>query len=307
MPGKKQTRGITTYNILLREITLLNNNLPEDRKLSLKERREILSKKVYPLYKGTAKRYLRKKEIRETLVKKLQRLPRKPTCDVTEIPEDFYESVPYFDIDQFLTQIIPNCVFVRVFAANFGETKIFNTRDYSYYSTTLSDITNRINQWVRQQPKPKRGSDKVPFYVGQVQVKPGKKNDGNPDSYFLEMVLVIKGITAKEIEPVEVPKGKKKKKRKGQKTVRQLIEERTRGLLMEKSKIKKIRQLLLREIQDFRKLIKKRYFTKEQRIESAKKAFDVEKRKIDRAYEKKIIDKTRHADLIRTAKKGFNQ
>jgi hypothetical protein len=44
-------RNQTTYNRILKEFTKLNNKLPEDRKLSIQERRKIIKEKILPRYK----------------------------------------------------------------------------------------------------------------------------------------------------------------------------------------------------------------------------------------------------------------
>jgi hypothetical protein len=37
------------------------------------------------------------------------------------------------EIDEFIRERVPDCIFLRVNAGEFGVTKIFNTRDYNYY------------------------------------------------------------------------------------------------------------------------------------------------------------------------------
>ena len=50
-PAKnKKARGVSLYNKILKQFTKINNQLPEDRKVSLKDRRSYISKEIYPKF-----------------------------------------------------------------------------------------------------------------------------------------------------------------------------------------------------------------------------------------------------------------
>lgn len=297
MPKKaKKPAARLSYNLLMRELTRINIELPERKRLSLKERYELLSTKIYPLYKDVPRYKIRITEVRKTLKKRIKRPPRKRTIDVTLLSEQLYSAIDYYELDQWIKTTIQDPLWIKVSAGNYGETKIFNTIDYSYYTTGLDSITKNINDFTRQRVRPIQSGSI--YYTGYVQLRPGKKNDAKRDSYYLELVLVTKNIPAKELEPVVVPVKKTKKRKEQKKKLTEQVQKRIKGLKTEKSRVKRIRQNLISEIDFFKSLLKKRYFSPKEKKQYAKRAFEVEKKKLDAQYKKKILNKTQYAQLV---------
>ena len=122
----------TTYNRILKEFTKLNNSLPEDRKLSIKERRKIIKEQVLPAYKNQPKYKFRVRKLREDIVKIYDKIPPKEICDLNYIDPSEYAYVEWFSLDETIRELVPDCIYVKVTAGEYGETNIFNTRNYEY-------------------------------------------------------------------------------------------------------------------------------------------------------------------------------
>lgn len=308
MAFNKKTSGLKLYNLLLKEVSAANRLLPEDRKLSLSERRQLISQKLYPTYKGTPAYKVKKKELREIISKKIKRSKKKAGCDVLAIdPEIYNEGVQYFDIESFLSRTLPNCIYVKVNAGNqFGKTNVFNTRDFDYYKTGVSAITNNINQWIRQQPVKHRNTDKVPMYFGEIQLRPGHKNDGKSDSYYLEMILEVRGKQAVEVEPLDIPKRKKTKKQQQIiKKTNEKIKDRIKEMQPEKSKIKRIAQRIEKTIYETELIRKKRLLDKKTRDKFVSDTFKSEKAKLDKFFKQNIITQSQYERLIKRITKAY--
>ncbi len=222
----------------MKEVTKINKHLPEERKLSVKERRALISTKLYPKYKGQARSRIRLTPLREKLINVIRRLPKKIGCDVLAILPDTYQDIPYYEIESLLENILPNCIYVKVNALDYGSTSIFNTRDFNYYSSGLSEITNRINEDTRD--KGKNNSSQIPEYNGVIALRPGKKNDGVPDNYYLEMIL---SASVKKIgKSIKIPFRKQTKTQQNKTvSVRNYVRDRIKTMKQEKSVFKRIR------------------------------------------------------------------
>lgn len=308
MPGKKPPSGLRLYALLLHEVSEINSGLPARKQLTLQQRRDFISQKIYPIYKDVPGYKFRITEVREKITSKIKRLPKRDNEDPTLIPEEQYDEVDYYSIDFFLSELLKDwSVNVKVVAGPFGETKIFNTKNYNYKSSGVSDITNRINEYVRGRSR-RSGSGTI-FYTGQLQIMPGRKNDLKPDSYFLEMVLQQGSASAKKLEPVKLPdekshkkkKARAKKKKKGKET----IQKRVKKIKFTKSKTKRIRQSVLKEIEDFKKLVKKKYIAPKDKKLYGKRAYEIEKAKLDKHLKAGTITTGKYDELLTKIKKGY--
>lgn len=312
MAGRRKTTGILVYNLLIREVSRINKLLPEDRKLSIKERRQLVSEKIYPKYKKTSKSKIRLIPLRKKLYRTIQRLPRKPTCDVLDVPEGNLDQVLWHAMDENIRKL-PKCIWIKINAADFGQTKIFNTRDYEYTASGLQDISNKINEWVRKQTKGKR-NQVYPYYDGIIQVRPKMKNDGKPESYYIEYVIKGTDFEVEITEIADLPKRKKKtKKQQKDINVRKYIEEQTKKLTAEKSKVKALRRSVLKKLKEFEAHIKylKRRQGRKKDQKAIRKEFNIEykleKARVEKNLTKKIITKYQYESLIKILKTGYQQ
>lgn len=282
MAAKKNTKGLRLYNLLLSEVSKINKLIPEDRKLSLKERRQLISKRFYPRY-SKKKGRVKLTSLRKSLDRSIRRLPKREGCDVLAIDRALYQDIPYYEIEQFVGEALPNCIYVKIEAKEFGHTNIFNTRDFNYYITGLSDITNRINEWVRQQNISRSGA--VPQYSGQINLRPKKSNNGDPDNYYLEMVIDVGPRSEKSQLNIPVKKTRKSKKQQRQ-IVNKFIEGRLRKLKQQKSIFKTIRKKIFDDFASIRQMKKSKLLTKKQILEAETKS----KKRLENYVRKKFTD-----------------
>jgi hypothetical protein len=177
-------RNQTTYNRILKEFTKLNNKLPEDRKLSIQERRKIIKEKILPRYKKVPAYKIKVKQLKSEIVKIYDKIPPKEICDLNYLDLSNFQSVEWFALDETITELIPDCVYVKVSASEYGDTKIFNTRDYEYGKKGVRKIVEAIR------PDAENESGKFVF-SGIKKLRPRKRNDGTPENYYLDFVLFI--------------------------------------------------------------------------------------------------------------------
>ncbi len=268
--GKKITRykasqkRSSVYNRVVKEVATINRNLPENRRLGRSELYEFVSKKIYPKYKGLPKSQLRIEKLRDFIFNKIQWIPRKKGCNVIAIPLDKCQDIPYYEVEDFIRQVLPPCINMQVNGDGFGGTKIFNTRDFSYYASGVADITNAINEHVSRRPN-RRGISPGQRYFGEIQLIPNKPNDGDPENYYLEMVLRGEDVEQEEKPRIKPPKRKKRSKRQKfqERSIKEYIRERLSNMKTQKSKIKGIRHRLEVMIYKFNQNLKGVGLTKE--------------------------------------------
>ena len=272
--AKKKT---TTYNRILKQFTKINNTLPEDRKLSIKERRAIIKEQVLPKYKDVPAYKVRVKTLKGQLLRIYDKLPPKEICDLNYIDASEFAFVEWFLLDETIGELVPDCVFVKVSAGEYGETRIFNTRNYEYGVKGVRDIVEEIR------PNAEGASGKF-IFSGYKKLRPRKLNDGTPENYYLDFVLFIvdkKGretpqADAEEIE-YEVPKSRDNRKKKTK--VKQIIEGRIKALKVKKDSRKRTRKTIDKNLDLFNKVSKRVLKSKESKTYKAK-AWKMEQNKL---------------------------
>ena len=248
-------KKITTYNRILKEFTKLNNKLPEDRKLSIKERRKIIKEELYPKFKEVPKSKIRVREIKKNILDVYERIPPKEICDLNYIDLSEYAYIEWFSIDETIAELVPDCVFVKVSAGEYGSTRIVNTRDYEYAKNGVRKIVEAIR------PIAKNSSGKYVFSAFQ-KLRPRKKNDGTSDNYYLDFILFEIDKKGRETPMedtqqtrYEVPKNKETKKIRTE--VRKVIENKIKQLKSKKQKVKRAKNTLSKNIKSFNLLTEK--------------------------------------------------
>lgn len=183
---KISPRKESLYNKVSKRFTAINNKLPEEQKLSIQRRRQIMRQSILPALSTTPKSKIRIKVIKGLVNAEIAKIPsRDPnSCNLNYIDPSNYAYVEWFEIDEFLQKMLPDCIFVKVSAGHFGHTDIFNTRNYNYYNKGINEITDKI----RSEVDNKSGEA---WYQGYQRLRPRKKNDGKSDSYYLELLLFI--------------------------------------------------------------------------------------------------------------------
>ena len=172
----------STYNRILKEFTKINNKLPEDRKLSIRERRTIIREELLPQYKGIPQYKLRVKAIKSSILSAYEKIPPKELCDINYLDPSDFGYVEWFSLDETIRELVPDCVYVKVSADDYGITKIFNTRNYEYGRRGVREIVENIR------PDAENNSGRF-IFTGYKKLRPRKRNDGNPENYYLDFVL----------------------------------------------------------------------------------------------------------------------
>jgi hypothetical protein len=242
-------RKPTTYNRILKEFTKLNNKLPEENKLSLKLRREIIKKVIMPQYKGVPKYKIKIKPLRNLIVREIEKVPPKEICDLNYIDPSEFAFVEWYALDETISELVPDCVYVKVTAGDYGETNIFNTRNYEYGRNGVRNIVEEIR------PDADNSSGKF-IFSGYKKLRPRKKNDGTPENYYLDFVLFLidkKGNQEPQGETESVkfnlPKTRETRSKKTQ--VKNIIEDRIKRLKSKKDSRRRARKTLDKNIKEF--------------------------------------------------------
>lgn len=252
MPQKKKnikTRGVSLYNKILKEFTKVNNSLPEERKLSLSDRRKYIKEKIYPQFKGNAPTRVSVKDIRKEIVGVLDTIVPKEGCDVNFISPSIVANVGWFELDDFIRDVLPSCIYISIDAGDFGKTKIFNTLNYNYTKNGVKKIVDNIRDFVNNDS----GVDVT--FTGQKKLRKGKTNDGTPENYYIEFILVVNSDPIKSIDPVlfDVPKSQKKQVT----SVKNAILSRVKELGNKKKRRKRARRTAIKNISNVRKIAKR--------------------------------------------------
>jgi hypothetical protein len=245
----------TTYNRLLKEFTKINNKLPEERKLSIKQRREIIKKDLLPKYKDVPQYKLRVKNIKGSILKAIDKVPPREICDLNYIDPSDFALVEWYSLDETISELVPDCVYVKVSAGDYGETKIFNTRNYEYGRRGVRDIIENIR------PDADNNSGRF-LFSGYKKLRPKKRNDGTPENYYLDFVLFQfdkkgneEAFAEAEEVTFEVPKTRENRKKKTK--VRNLIENKIKQLKSKKDSRRRAKKTLETNIKKLTTISKK--------------------------------------------------
>ena len=303
-------KRVSKYHKVLKEFTKLNNNLPEDKKLSIKERREIIKNQVLPKYKDKPASKVKIKDIRNDFKIVIRNIPPKELCDLNYIDTSEYAYVEWYALDETISELVPDCVYVKVTAGDFGETKIVNTRNYEYSRNGVRAIVERIR------PEAQNSSGRY-IFSGFQKLRPRKKNNGNPENYYLDFVLFeidSKGneIPQGETESVryDLPKTKETKKKKTK--VKNIIEKKVKQLKQKRDSKKRAKSTLERNLKAFSKTIKKvekakKPTTTARAKELARKQFAKASQLIEKYYAEGKLTKPQYEKALERLFKEFNQ
>jgi hypothetical protein len=252
MPPLK--RKPTTYNRILKEFTKINNKLPEDRKLSIKDRRKIIREELLPKFKGLPKSKIRVTAIKNSILAAYDKIPPKEICDLNYIDISEYAYVEWYALDETISELVPDCIYVKVTAGDFGETKIINTRNYEYSRNGVRRIVENIR------PEANNSSGKY-IFSGYQKLRPRKKNDGTPENYYLDFVLFEIDKKGQQLPlgdtdsvKFELPKGREIQKKKTK--VKQIIEGRIKKLKQKRDSKKRAKKTLDKNIKQFTEIVK---------------------------------------------------
>lgn len=273
--GKKivkvnQLKGIRLYNYLLKRLAEENKKLSKKQQMGIETRRRIVSKQLYPKFKAQPNRTIG--AITTDLKKIVRALPPQEICNPLYLSEAYLAFVEYYEIDNHIKTVLPDCLDVRVNAGYLGKTKMFNTRNYSYNGDGIRKIIENIRKELEE------NTSGMAYFSGVIKLKNKKKNDGTPENYFVEYILYINDESLSDDTPVnyDLPKKEEKKVER----VKDYLAETFKTLQKEKSKRKRaakkakpktekeLKEITIKEIRNtinaLKRLLKAKIITKEQ-------------------------------------------
>lgn len=287
--AKKPTK-VTRYNRILKQFTAINNSLPEEAKISYKKRRQLTKSHLIPKFDKTPDYKLRVKDIKDAILYEYDQLPLKPdeACNLNFIdPSNYKRPVNFYEIDEFLEKVMPDCIYAKVSAGKFGETNIFNTRDYNYARSGIQYITEAIRKQYNKSGQA--------YYQGYQKLRPGKKNNGQSDSYYLDMVLFINNDAQGDTKTTKYKLPKTRQVSSAKRNVENMMEEKFKMLKREKSNVKRAKKMIKKDLDKRKKALSKLkknpndIFAKTESQKSGVSAID----RAERAYAKGFITKER--------------
>jgi len=263
-------KGIKLYNYLLKRVGEENKKQPKKQQLGIESKRKLVSSQLYPKYKKEGKVSIG--AITTDIKRFVRALPPQEICNPLYLSEAYLAFVEYYEIDNHIKTVLPDCLDVKVNAGYLGKTKIFNTRNYSYNG----DGVRKIIEVIRQELAENKSG--MAYFSGVVKLKPRRKNDGTPDNYYVEYVLYINDVAEADDEPVDydLPNKEAVKVEK----VKDFLAEKFKDLQKEKRKRKRAakkakpktekeqKQIAIKEIRNaiasLKRLLKAGVITKEQ-------------------------------------------
>jgi hypothetical protein len=245
MPKKRST----TYHRILKEFTKINDKLPEERKLSIQERRRIIKEKILPKYKGKPKSKFKITKVKSVILREVGKVPPKEICNLNYLDLSTFAFVEWFALDETINQIVPDCVYIKVTAGDYGETGIFNTRNYQYGRNGVRRIIENIR------PDAENESGRF-IFTGIKKLRPRKANNGDAENYYLDFVLNILDNRGNsdpqgDVEEIEfiVPKSRKATRKRAK--IKNVIEDRIKSLKKQRDKKRRAKKTLQKNVTKF--------------------------------------------------------
>lgn len=205
MPQKKKRvkvadlKGAKLYNFLLKTLGEEVKNNPKKQQLGITSRRRLVKEVLFQKFKGGK---ITITEIRKSIKSIIRGLPPAEICNPLFLKEVSLAAEDYYEIDNHIRTVLPDCVDVVVNAGQFGKTQMFNTANYSYYSTGVRKIIENIREALDN------NSGVAQFY-GVVKLKKKRPNDGKAENYYIEYLLYFNGETELDDTPVDYDLPKK--------------------------------------------------------------------------------------------------
>jgi hypothetical protein len=221
-------KGIRLYNALLKELGEANKKAKNSQRLSPSQRRKIVSEQLYPKFKNQPRVLIG--QVNKDIKDIVKGLPPSEVCNPLYLSEAYLSYVEYYEIDNHIRRVLPECLSVRVNGGTYGITKIFNTSNYGYYT----DGVQRIIENIRQEVDNNSGRA---YFNGIVKLKPRKRNNGDGQNYFVDYVLYLNDepISSDEGIDFDLPNKEKKKVEK----VKDFLVDKFKTLEKEKKKRKR--------------------------------------------------------------------
>lgn len=264
---RRPLKGLHLYNRLLQEAIKINKALPNEQQITPEKLRQIISTELYPVYKEKRIRDIRIADIKKSVAKSFRDISSDSITNPLFISPEYLAFIDFFSIDDVLKKLVPDCIDVRVQGGKTGNTKIFNTKKYSYYGDGVRQIVENIRKEI------KNDYTKA-YFTGYKKLKDGRKDNLKADNYFLDFILYIKEKeVANSDDAISVmPKEIKHRQRKVSNTINKRIKELEKEDRRKKSERNKVKNSAAIVQQQKRKEAnKKRQLLQKKREEKTKK------------------------------------
>jgi hypothetical protein len=170
-----------------------------------KELTAFVRDKVYGEFKGLSPNEVRIADINDAVERAVTGTGILQTGEFFNplaIPETLISGIFWFDIDNFIEVDLTaetggKNLRLEVNAGEYGSTGIIELSEYTYEGSGLAEIIEQVREFVED--------DSEPYWEGEARVRPRLKDDGNPDSYFLQFTLYVNGTQVAPSATFEEP------------------------------------------------------------------------------------------------------
>jgi hypothetical protein len=170
-----------------------------------KELTSFVRDKVYGEFKGLSPNEVRIADINDAVERAVTGTGILQTGEFFNplaIPETLISGIFWFDIDNFIEVDLTaetggKNLRLEVNAGEYGSTGIIELSEYTYEGSGLAEIIEQVREFVED--------DSEPYWEGEARVRPRLKDDGNPDSYFLQFTLYVNGTQVAPSATFEEP------------------------------------------------------------------------------------------------------
>ena len=170
-----------------------------------KELTSFVRDKVYGEFKGLSPNEVRIADINDAVERAVTGTGILQTGEFFNplaIPETLISGIFWFDIDNFIEVDLTaetggKNLRLEVNAGEYGSTGIIELSEYTYEGSGLAEIIEQVREFVED--------DSEPYWEGEARVRPRLKDDGSPDSYFLQFTLYVNGTQVAPSATFEEP------------------------------------------------------------------------------------------------------
>jgi len=214
-----------------------------------KELTAFVREKVYGEFKGLSPNEVRIADINDAVERAVTGTGILQTGEFFNpiaIPETLISGIFWFDIDNFIEVDLTaetggKNLRLEVNAGEYGTTGIIELSEYTYEGSGLAEIIEQVREFVED--------DSESYWEGEARVRPRLKDDGNPDSYFLQFTLYVGGTqvppsaTFEEPAPIdkieETIEERRKKRREIVKRRKELAKQKREKVKKKEAKMRK--------------------------------------------------------------------
>jgi len=288
MPKRKQT----PYNKILKQFTKVNAKLPEERKLSIEQRRKIIKEKILPKFRGKKHYQIKVSKIKTYVLREVERIPPREICNLNYLDLAEFQYIEWFSLDETISELVPDCVYVKVSAGEWGETNIFNTRNYQYGRNGV----RRIVEAIRTDAENESGRF---VFTAVRKLRPRKANDGSAENYYLDFVLNLVGRRGQadpqgDMDQVSFELPRTRDTRKKRTKISNIIEQRIRSLKAKRDSKKRAKKTIDKNISEYLKVsksVEKLKRPNQDKIRDAEKKQSYAEKQLDKYYKQGKITK----------------